>query len=67
MSHDAPRYNAEQARKLLQIGNDRRLAAIAKNLENTQFGNQYKEQRDQLIEGQHPFAILVCCSDSLPC
>jgi carbonic anhydrase len=64
MSDEKPQYTAEKALELLKMGNQRKLAAIQRNLANPDIGQRYKEIRNKLAEGQHPFAILVSCSDS---
>ena len=64
MSEEKIHYTPERALELLKIGNNRKLASIQKNLKNPEIGDKYKESRDALIKGQHPFAILVSCSDS---
>jgi carbonic anhydrase len=64
MTESKPLYSAEQALKLLLKGNERKLAQIARNLENIDTGQKYKEYRERLVKGQNPFAILVSCSDS---
>jgi carbonic anhydrase len=64
MSRKGPLYTAEQAMDLLKLGNDRRLNIIKKNMENPDYGKKYSEQRQKLIEGQNPFAVILSCSDS---
>lgn len=64
MSEAKQIYTADEAYKLLQLGNSRRLASMRKNLENPSIGQKYKEMRDKLQVAQHPFAVLVSCSDS---
>jgi len=64
MSHIPQLHTQEKALELLQIGNRRRLAIIRKHLDDPERGMAYMEQRKKLIEAQHPFAVIVSCSDS---
>jgi carbonic anhydrase len=64
MSNEKPLYTMEKAMEFLKKGNQRRLANIEKSKQNPETGDKYKEFRQRLTEGQNPFAILVCCSDS---
>lgn len=64
MSAEKPWYTPEKALEFLKMGNQRRLQQIQKTLESPTVGQQYKNQRAKLTESQHPFAVLVGCSDS---
>ncbi len=54
----------DKAFELLNIGNRRRLAIIKKHMEDPEHGAAYQQQRKKLTEAQHPFAVIVSCSDS---
>ena len=64
MSHIPQLHTHEKAMELLNIGNRRRLAIIKRHTEDPEHGMAYMEQRKRLIEAQHPFAVIVSCSDS---
>ncbi len=64
MSHGEQLHTHEKALELLNIGNNRRLAMIKKHMEDPERGEAYIQQRKKLIEAQHPFAVIVSCSDS---
>ena len=49
---------AEKALELLKSGNARFVSGTLTPKDN------YTELRKQLCEGQHPFAVVLCCSDS---
>ena len=50
--------DSKQALELLKAGNDRFVSgALAKK-------DDYTTLREQLSAGQHPFAVVLCCSDS---
>jgi carbonic anhydrase len=58
---DAPStINADEALKLLQAGNQRFVDGTLKSV--TQ--DELAQRRAELAQGQKPFAIVVCCSDS---
>jgi carbonic anhydrase len=58
---DAPStVNADEALKLLLAGNER---FIAGNL-NSVTKDEMAQRRAELAQGQKPFAVVVCCSDS---
>lgn len=58
---DAPStINADEALKLLLAGNQR---FVAGNL-NSITRDEMAQRRAELIQGQKPFAIILCCSDS---
>jgi carbonic anhydrase len=58
---DAPStVNADEALKLLQAGNQR---FVAGNL-NSVTRDEMAQRRAELVQGQKPFAIVLCCSDS---
>ena len=50
--------NSQQALDLLKEGNARFVSGNLTPKDN------YSELREQLSKGQHPFAIVLCCSDS---
>ena len=61
MRADAPStLNPEEALKLLLAGNQR---FVAGNL-NSVTRDELAQRRAELVQGQKPFAILLCCSDS---
>lgn len=57
-SPEPPLTNGDEALQRLMRGNARFVAAQAKN------PNQSAERREQVAEGQMPFAIILGCSDS---
>jgi carbonic anhydrase len=58
---DAPStVSAEEALKLLQEGNQRFVDGKLKSVTS----NELAQRRTELAQGQKPFAIVVCCSDS---
>lgn len=63
MMNDAT-VTPERALQLLKIGNERRLAWLKKQSDDPEKGEKFQEQRKKLTLGQHPFAILISCSDS---
>ena len=50
--------NAHNAIELLKAGNARFISGALSPKED------YAEDRKRLAEGQHPFAVVLCCSDS---
>lgn len=64
MSNEKPMYTPEKALSLLKLGNERRLKTIQQALQYPEIAASFKEHRERLIKGQHPFAVLVSCSDS---
>ncbi len=64
MDHVVQRFTSEKSIELLNIGNRRRLIIMRRHAEDPERGPKYIEQRKKLTEGQHPFAIIVSCSDS---
>ena len=52
--------NADNALKLLLAGNQRFIAGTLKSVT----PNEVAQRRAQLVQGQQPFAIVLCCSDS---
>ena len=50
--------NTKQAIDLLKAGNARFVSGALTPK------NDYSELREQLSKGQHPFAVVLCCSDS---
>lgn len=52
--------NADDALKLLLAGNQRFIAGTLKSVT----PNEVAQRRAQLVQGQQPFAIVLCCSDS---
>src|ERR1019366_6492231 len=52
--------NADEALKLLLAGNQR---FVAGNL-NSVTRDEVAQRRAELVQGQKPFAIVLCCSDS---
>lgn len=50
--------DSQQALELLKSGNARFISGTMTTKDN------YAELREQLSEGQHPFAVVLCCSDS---
>jgi carbonic anhydrase len=58
---DAPStVNADEALKLLLAGNQRFVDGNLKSVT----GDELAQRRAELAQGQKPFAIIVCCSDS---
>jgi carbonic anhydrase len=58
---DAPStVNADEALKLLQAGNQR----YADGKLNSVTPEEMERRRAELVQGQKPFAVVVCCSDS---
>jgi carbonic anhydrase len=57
-SEENPEITAEEALQKLMDGNARFVSG------NVEHPNQSAERRDEVISGQHPFAIIVGCSDS---
>ncbi len=51
-------YTAEEALALLKEGNERFVTGQLKPK------NLSAEDRQRLLEGQHPYAVILCCSDS---
>jgi len=58
MSNDANNISAEEALKLLKDGNLRFQSGELKH------PHLEKSHREQLLEGQHPYAIILSCADS---
>lgn len=58
LAMETPNLPAAVAIQRLKDGNDRFLTYQMKH------PNQLKSRRDKLINGQHPFAIIVSCTDS---
>jgi carbonic anhydrase len=56
----ASTLNAEEALKLLQAGNQRFMDGSLKSVTR----DELAQRRAELVQGQKPFAIVVCCSDS---
>ena len=50
--------NSQKALELLKAGNTRFVSGTLTPKDN------YTELREQLCAGQHPFAVVLCCSDS---
>ena len=50
--------DSQKALELLKTGNTRFVSGALTPKDN------YAELREQLIAGQHPFAVVLCCSDS---
>jgi carbonic anhydrase len=58
---DAPStVNADEALKLLLAGNERFVASNLKSVT----PDEMAQRRAELVQGQKPFAIILCCSDS---
>ena len=58
---DAPStVNADEALRLLQAGNQRYVAGKL----NSVTAEEMARRRAELVQGQKPFAVVVCCSDS---
>jgi carbonic anhydrase len=53
-----PSTDAAQALQMLLAGNDRFVSS------QTTRPNQNKERREEVAKGQHPFAVILSCSDS---
>lgn len=64
MDHGLPQITSEKSMELLNIGNRRRLIIMKRHTDDPEKGSKYIEQRKKLAEGQHPFAVVVSCSDS---
>jgi carbonic anhydrase len=61
MRGDAPStVNADEALKLLQAGNQRYVEGKL----NSVTPDELARRRAELVQGQKPFAVVVCCSDS---
>ena len=57
-SHTEPAFSADEALQRLKAGNERFLAGTAR------FPTVQTEILADLVKGQHPYATILCCSDS---
>ncbi|HEX3047816.1 MAG TPA: carbonic anhydrase [Bacillota bacterium] len=64
MIHEVTAKTPDRALYLLKLGNERRLAWLKRKAEDPEKGERFQENRRRLTEGQHPFAVVVSCSDS---